>query len=144
MPHLSTDAGEVNTVVARTATVSAGDSDTVQIDAQEDRKIVGFEMEIPGKMGSDLNATARAYVGTDPIPGSDDAKDIGGKFAAEARLTQDNTNGWAHQGSAGLFDVDSDHAFDWNEDVTLTIEVLNNGASATSVQAQARIYYVEA
>lgn len=134
---------ELETVIATTGNVAPGDTGTVQIDAEEDRRIHGAELDFEGlDTAQDFDGRARAYVGTDPDPGLDNAEDIGGKFYVDSEITVDGTNGFAVV-SKGEFPLEAEPSFDWNEDVTLTLKMISGGASSEDVRATLTLYYTE-
>lgn len=138
---------EVQTVHL-SANPPAGGEDTVQIDADEDRKIIGFALSTGSIPDGGLQTEATLYTGVDPEPASSEAKDLGGKFYTEFnfRVVNDDTNGtgWATETMYEPEWVDDpDIAFDWNEDVTLTLHTQEtNGANSGTMKAE--VYYVEA
>lgn len=146
MPHLSgTEGAEIQTVELITADISAGNDAGVAIDAQEPRAIVGYSTgyeDIGG--GDDVFADSRLYLGVDPGgPTVNVAEDHGGKFLDRSHIQHDATNGLVWENSKNEAFLEADHAFDWNEDVTLSLNLKNSGSSSGSVRGTARVYYVE-
>lgn len=125
-----------------------GDTTTAQIDAEEDREIVGYSMGLQNiPLGVTSEGRLDLYLGTDPdLPGATPpdgtAVDLGGKFFDRGYWQWDNTNQLA------LFDFpeqmrgDSLPGWDWNEDVTLSFdftESQGNGVATGTCQ----VYYRE-
>lgn len=144
MAHLSAD-GDIESVALVTPGLSGGGEEEVQVDADEDRRIIGWKFDVYGvSPGNDYDGDSRLFVGVDPGPlGSGTGKDIGGKLFDTSHYTADSTNGWSDAVNVGGVKMaDNDHSFDWNEDVTLTLVGEND--SANTMNYAATVYYVEA
>lgn len=137
---------DIETVNMRTDTPAAGSSDTVQVDAQENRRIHGFRINPFGiATGNDYILRGKLFVGVDPNVAVDSADDLGGKLFAEHEVVVDSTNGWAVVDSEDYPIEGADGAsWDWNEDVTLTLEVDNGSSSTDGAGYEATVYYTEA
>lgn len=138
---------EVQSVTMRLA-ANAGSTENIQIDADQDRRIVGWNFAPEGiDLGSEYKVDAKLFLGTDPNPGPDNAEDIGSKFVARTQFTinNDTTNGVGSAlGDEALpGNTPSDVTFDWNEDVTLTLEATNSTNSTDAAGVMAEVYYVE-
>lgn len=133
---------EVQTAILN-VTASAGTTEQQQLDAQEDRRIVGFGFSgQSASVGEDTSVLAKLFTGVDPDPPLDDAEDLGGKFYAQFEFVQDSTNGWARE-STWEPDIAPENAgWDWNEDVTLTLEVDENSGSGDG-GVMCMVYYKE-
>lgn len=143
MPHsMSGSGGELNSVRLRTST-NTGTETEAQIDAQEDRLIIGYRLDVDGVgVGDDAVGDLELFVGTDPDPGN--SEDIGSKLYDKLHYLQDATNGVTNwQGLGVTYFLDTEHAFDWNEDATLSIRHNNAGSSSGSHEGEAVVYYVE-
>jgi hypothetical protein len=144
MPHSVTGSGgpEIETVILRTAAVAGGEA-TAQVDAQEDRAIVGWSFSPKDiTQGNDHDVEMEAFVGVDPDVSNDTTDDLGGKFYDHASLVYDTTNGAAFDlNCANENFLNNEHWYDWNEDVTLTL-VHDENASNSSA-GELTLYYVE-
>lgn len=115
-------------------------TNTVQDDAEEDREIVGAEITFDLPSDNNADVIGKAFVGVDPRGGAQSVGDGGFYFEHRAAPGSDDTNG----GTSGSEDTESiyfghGHGFDWNEDVTLTVELSENTGNA--VGATVVIYY---
>lgn len=127
-----------------------GNTVTEKIDADEDRRIVGFEWSVHDTTkGNPHELKGHAYVGVDPRPsissGSGDVKDIGGKFHTHCNsvVSTDSTNGWAYAlNHYPAVNPEDGLSWDWNEDVTLTIEAQEESGQG-GVLVTFQLYYVE-
>lgn len=134
--------GEISSVRVR-AKPAAGGTETVQIDADEDREILGWEWNAQGlQQGGSVTVFSEAFVGVDPDTAQNSAEDLGGKLYTNARWVTDSTNGFATN-SVHSSSVDTDDTYDWNEDVTLTL-VTQENSGVNSGGAELTIYYREA
>lgn len=119
---LSASSDEVQTVILSQS--AQGAEEQTQIDAQEDRRIMGWQW-IPEDLspGTDFEAKGTAFVGTRPSD-AEGSHDIGGKFHTQCQLFNhvDSTNGvGANVARFPGNPLESDASWDWNEDVTLTM-----------------------
>ena len=139
---LSSTGTEVQTAVVQTD-VTGGSTSTEQIDADEDRKIHGYSLAIDADQTGTASQAflAEAFVGVDPGI-STGAEDLGGKFYARATMSRDGSNGYSLNDPDELLDIDS-VAWDWNEDVTLTLTVSEENGSSGG-RAVLEVYYTEA
>lgn len=127
-----------------TASASSGSTDTVQIDAEEDRRIHGVVLSFEGfGLANSYNASAEVWIGSKPSVGGDTALDLGGKLYLSGHLLIDSTNQYALLDDAEI-PLEADESWDWNEDVTLTVEVDNGGGSTDAISAVATVFYTEA
>lgn len=122
-----------------TLNVAAGGSDTIEIDATEDREIVGFRLGFNDvAVGGSIQASAELFTGVRPTQNPASI----GKLYATHSMTADGTNGSVTETETSSADVPDDMAWDWNEDVVLTLRVNEkNGTNAAS--AYAEVYYRE-
>lgn len=145
MPHLSAEDAEVQSAILRVG--ASASQNSVEIDAQEDRAIVGYELSIDRlPSNTSVEGLIEAFIGSDPqVPNGETTEDLGSKFYVHRayRWVADTTNGLGVQ--KGM-DADQtffeDHTFDWNEDVTITLDHTEDTGNATP-HAQLTVYYVE-
>lgn len=134
---------EIKSVMVNPASTSGGgDGTQQQIDAEEDREIVGITAT-PGNVGAtdQVQASIDVYVGSDPEPAADQSKDLGGKFHWAGAFAQDATGAFAWS-DLGPFGLDSPElSWDWNEDVTLTADLVNTAGDDASLFVT--VYYRE-
>jgi hypothetical protein len=122
---------------------ASGTTEEVQLDADENRKIVGWSLSPTlESTGATQRAEAEAFIGVDPDIGIDDAEDIGGKFYASAGVVVDATNGYALSSEDNAYDIEGTPNFDWNEDAVLTLQV-REGQGNASVEYTLEVYYVQ-
>lgn len=126
-----------------------GESLSTALDAEEDREIVGFEWSINDtSLGNSHELKCEAYVGTNPGPststGDIHAKDTGGKFHTHAwsAISTDGSGYGYAANSLPSVPPGSDVTWDWNEDVTLTIN-LSEEQGMGGVKATFQLYYRE-
>lgn len=147
MPHDSTE----SKTAYLTTSVGAGNTNTVSMDAQEDRRIVGWDVVprgIPAQ--EDHLLTGKCWIGTEPNTGGDRAQDLGGKFwdIFFYQSIKDDANGNSQPGGFSFSQArstDSSMAnYDWNEDATLNLKVDQGAAASTSGGFHLFVEYVEA
>lgn len=124
---------------------------TLKQDADEDREIIGYEWSLRDHVvGNSFEVNAEAWIGSHPVedmPGSGEGftNDVGGRFHTHAHVaaSTDSTNGLAYsivdlpQNTVG----GDENAWDWNEDVTLTVEAEESMGQATLITFS--VYYRE-
>ena len=128
---------EMETAVIETQVLSGGNQE-FQIDADEDRTIEGYALEITDiGPGDQFQAEAEAFVGVDPNVLPDSTNDLGGKFYAHAEATgfSDDTNGGVS--------TSEPISWDWNEDATVTLRVEEQSDSGDGCAARLTVYYSE-
>lgn len=133
---------EIKSVLLNPPNSDSGNTTTQEIDADEDREIVGI-VATPGNVGpaDQVQATIDVYVGSDPEPAADQTKDIGGKFHWAGAFAQDATGAFAWE-SLDAFGLDSPElSWDWNEDVTLSVDLVNTAGNPASIFVT--VYYRE-
>lgn len=135
---------EIQTVVLTLPNVS-GSTEQVQVDAEEDRRIVGWDMSIHNYTLGNVDAYGRAWVGVQPDMGPG-GHELGGKFYTEGLVfTNDDTTNNLGFSLSDLPEVDPEDglSFDWNEDVVLTFEASENAAQG-EIALELTVYYREA
>lgn len=123
---------------------AANGKETIQVDAQEDREIVGFAMTVAGLVEeSTYKLFVQAFTGVQPSGG--DVSDLGGKFHIHGIMRQEygaaDGIGVESWDLPVMYDVDNALSWDWNEDVTLTVIANETGGSSVGVHVQ--IFYRE-
>lgn len=135
---------EAETVRMETANAASGATDDVVVDADEDREIIGAALMFKGlSVGNDYSADAEVWIGSQPDGNADSAEDLGGKFFLEGEILVDSTNGHTYVSEPIIGIGDDGEPFDWNEDVTLTLQIDNGGSSTAQLRAEAIVYYRE-
>lgn len=134
---------EVKTAIFRPPSVQGG-SDSTAIDAQEDREVLGINVQMDPPDGVSSASKCETFIGTRPFPSAGAAHDNRSFFhRTHLHVNDDATNGvgyatedneteWFGEGSG----------IEWNEDATMTVRIsedLNNGAASAVVT----VYYRE-
>lgn len=145
---ISGDLTEIQTVTLS----EAGDQDVAPdpqfeaIDAEEDRIIVGWQWDFAGittPMGS-VHSRAHAYTGANPT--QEGGIDHGGKFFIGAFyfvMTDQAGFGASGVNMPAVLVEDPAHGWDWNEDVTLTLEVVVQPGTDMPGGFELFVYYIE-
>lgn len=133
----------MNSIQMRTSNTSDGNGSSEQVDAEEDRAIVGWSFDTAGvNTGNDYQLQLTGHVGVSPTFSAGTVVDEGSKWFDTAELVVDSTNGYAVESNLGTINfLDTEHWYDWNEDVTLTFTA--NNSTANGVAGDLIIYYVE-
>lgn len=141
---VSASGKERYTTVIDTPLSSGGSEVTKQIDATEDRLIVGMQIMVEN-LGQDeeTNSEAQVYLGNDPFSRDDNVSDHE-TLAISHDVTQaaDNTNGRGHSTAEPQYLDFSEYPFAWDEHVTLTAEYQENQSNNT--QLEVIVHYIEA
>lgn len=127
---------------------AAGNTETAELDAQEDREIVGVNVRgnpSPAAAPDIGRLAAELRVGTDPgnvTSGETSQQDnLSWQHRADFTMMDDDTNNKAVSGSQPS-SVWYGHGsgIEWNEDATLTLEAVATGGSGN---CEASVYYRE-
>ena len=143
---LSASGDGVQSAIIKTPSNLDGDDPvTKELDATEDREIVGYHLHptaFEGGISHDMKLNA--WLGSDPLIGSDSVNQ-GEQFVAEAHVRQtfDDTNGNASSTSFGTDPVIFDEPFDWDEHVTLTVRHNESTAGSDASVGRMTVYYRE-
>lgn len=141
---LSHDEG-VNTAIFRTSSLS-GASEELELDAEEDREIIGWKVTLHNLDGSETAVVnGRAYIGNDPVP-TGPGMNQGEQFycSFDFVATEDDTNG---VGKAAMQDgsviLPEGQTFAWDRHVTLSLYANERSGGDDGVNVELVVYYRE-
>lgn len=129
------------TTIMDTATTSGGSEEQIEVDANEDRKIVGLTL-IAKNVGSDEehNAETEVWIGADPRTGVDTVRDSE-QFYMRSDFTADSAAGQG-AGYQNQGHIEFEEPFDWEKHRTLTLAHTEHAADGS--RAHAVVHWVEA
>lgn len=129
------------TKTARFHPSANGATNEEQIDAQEDREILGVNIEVEPPSGTATTGQVEVYTGVRNFPATGQAQD-NQNFFYRGYWDQKPANGYSvFPESDGEWFGDGS-GIEWNEDATLTVRLSENGGNGTA-EAVVTVYYTE-